>query len=104
MSQVIDVQTPVYNILARYRDGSCHTLFVLATEDIGHRQKASVMAVEAMAKIIKVDPHCIANPEGEISLLIGLENTELLLREVYYINGVVVEKPSFTKDIMPSTS
>ena len=49
-------------------------------------------------------PHYIANHEGEISLLIGLENAELLLREVYYINGVMVIKPSFTKDIMRSSS
>ena len=35
LSQVIDVTTPFYKVLARDRDGSCHTLFVLAKEDIG---------------------------------------------------------------------
>ena len=35
LSQVIDVQTPFHKVLARDRDGSCHTLFVLAKEDIG---------------------------------------------------------------------
>ena len=70
LSQVIDVQTPFFKVLARDRDGSCHTLFVLATEDIGHRQKASNAAIEAMAKILKIDSNYIPNPEGEISLLI----------------------------------
>ena len=59
LSQVIDVQTPFYKVLVRDRDGSCHTFFVLATEDIGHRQKASVLAIYAMAKILKIDPHYI---------------------------------------------
>ena len=57
-----------------------------------------------MAKILNIDSNYIANPEGDISLLIGLENAELLLREVYYINGNMVNKPQFTKDIMPSSS
>ena len=57
-----------------------------------------------MAKILKIDSNYIANPEGDISLLIGLENTELLLQEVYYINSNMVNKPQFTKDIMPSSS
>ena len=76
-SQVIDVQTPFHKVLARDRDGSCHTLFVLAKEDIGQRQKAIPAAIEAMAKILKIDSNYIADPEGEISLLIGLENAEL---------------------------
>ena len=95
---------PFYKVLARDRDGSCHTLFVLATEDTGQQQKASPAAIEAMSKILKIDSSYIANPEGDISLLIGLENAELLLREVYYINGNIVTKTQFTKDIMPSSS
>ena len=57
-----------------------------------------------MAKILTIDSNCIANPEKEISLLIGLENAEFLLREVHYINGNMVSNPQFTKDIMPSSS
>ena len=95
LSQVIDVSTPFYKVLCRDRDGSCHTLFVLATEDIGQRQKASPEAIEAMAKILQIDSSYIANPEGDISLLIGLENAELLLREVYYINSKLVAKTAF---------
>ena len=97
LSQVIDVTTPFYKVL-------CHPLFVLATEDIGQRQKASQEAIEAMAKILRIDSSHIANPEGDISLLIGPENAELLLREVYYINSKLVSKTAFTKDIMPSSS
>ena len=57
-----------------------------------------------MSKVLKIDSSYIANPEGDISLLICLENAELLLREMYYINGNIVTKTLFTKDIMPSSS
>ena len=88
LSQVIDVTTPFYIVLARDRDGSYHTLFVLATENISQRQKASPAAIEAMSKILKIDSNYIENLEGDLFLL--------LLREVYYINGNMVTNPQFT--------
>ena len=63
LSQVIDVTTPFYKVLCRDREGSCHPLFVLATEDIGQPQKPSQEAIEAMANILRIDSSHIANPE-----------------------------------------
>ena len=57
-----------------------------------------------IAKLLKVPPGLIQNPEGPFDLLIGLVSSDLLLREVYTVDGAPVHKSFFTKDLMLASS
>ena len=61
--------------------------FVLGTEDIGFRKGAPAEVLDGVAKMFRFPPHLLSNPEGKIDLLIGLESGQLLLREVYQVDG-----------------
>ena len=57
-----------------------------------------------VAKMFRVPPHLLSNPEGEIDLLIVLESGQLLLREVYQVNGKDLMKSHFSKDLQLCSS
>ena len=54
--------------------------------------------------MFRIPPHLISNPEGDIDLLIGLERGQLLLREVYQVDGNDVQKTHFSKDLQLCSS
>ena len=76
----------------------------LATEDIGFKRKAGDDVMNNIAKMFNVSSQHLQNPEGRIDILIGLESSSLLLREVHYVNDLPVHKTFFTRDLMLSNS
>ena len=78
-------------------------LFILATEDIGFKRRAEDVVISNIAKMLHVNKDYIDNPQGMIDILIGLESANLLLREVHYVAGILVQKSIFSKDMCPTT-
>ena len=62
-----------------------HRMFILATEDIGFKRRAKDIVIANIAKMFNVNVDYIANPNGKIDILIGLESANLLLREVMLV-------------------
>ena len=75
-------------------------LFILATEDIGFKRRAEDVVISNIAKMLHVNKDYIDNPQGMIDILIGLESANLLLREVHYVAGILVQKSIFSKDML----
>ena len=104
LSHIVDICTPFYKLQARTRYGNYVPLFVLGTEDIGYKKGAPAEVLDAIAKMFRVPPNLLSNPEGEIDLLIGLKSGQLLLREVYQVNGKDLMKSHFSKDLQLCSS
>ena len=100
----MDICTPCYKLQARTRQGDYIPLFVLGTEDIGHKRGASQDVLDGVAKMFHIPPHILCNPDGAIDLLIGLESGQMLLREVHRVDGNEVQKTHFSKDLQLASS
>ena len=104
LTQVSDIQTPFFKVYLRTRDGKSCPCFVLSTDDIGHKKRVDDRLLLTIAKLLRVPPGLIQNPEGPIDILIGLESSDLLLRQVYSVDGAPVHKSFFSKDLQLAAS
>ena len=79
-------------------------MFVLETECIGTKRCVDRSIIATIAQMLHIDHRYIQNPSGNIDLLIGLENANLLLFQIHTVHGKQVHNTFFTKDIILATS
>ena len=101
---MVDICTPFYKLQAKTRQGDYIPLFVLGTEDIGHKKGAPQDVLDGVARMFHIPPHILCNPDGAIDFLIGLESGQMLLREVHRVDGNEVNKTHFSKDLQLCSS
>ena len=79
-------------------------MFILSTEDIGWKKRVDDNLIITLSKLLRVPPGLLQNIEGPIDILIGLENSDLLLKQVHSVDGNDVHKSFLSKDLQVAAS
>ena len=100
LTELKTISTPFYRVYFQRRDRKeLDSAFFLSTPDIGDRAQTGPEVLNLLGRLHGLDPRLLDNPMGPISLLIGLENSDLLLEPVTVLDGRPLQKWNLTKDL-----
>ena len=96
INEVKEVESKVYLLPLLMQSGDIVKIICLETDKLGFYKPPPHQAIMAFGSYFGIDPNCILRSCGQIELLVGMSNSDLLLTKITSIDSKVITPPPWS--------
>ena len=104
INEVKEVESKVYLLPLLMQSGDIVKIICLETDKLGFYKPPPHQAIMAFGSYFGIDPNCILRSCGQIELLVGMSNSDLLLTKITSIDSKVITPPPYTHHLRHTLS
>ena len=96
INQSKNVESKVFLLPITIQSGDIIKVICLETESLGFYKAPPQQAIMAFGSYFGIDPNCILRSSGQIELLVGMSNSDLLLTKITSIDSKIISPPPWS--------